>query len=427
MQFILLLTLLLLLCSHLPAFWPCVTAVRQRRPPRSIDLAAFSVLLFFDLELAFETFGGHYESDFLRPLAKSEDVIWFLILLIAPWAVRLGYWWALDVRPLPILREIPRLVRPKSFYTLAFVMAAGLCAFSIPLISGDGFIRAARVGFAESLGPAIIVFYIPMGILGFWVTQLESGTKRGKVFTFFLMLAAIVAAAPVGERTLLLVPVVIVVMFAGRPSLRKFSTAAVLLVISAALLLTLTKNLESGGFSIVFNTDLARGPALASAIENSPPVGSRLMPYPGAGYVYSTLLYVPRSLAPFKGSSSTTQFTAKLDHTEPINTRWNLAFGAIDELTLNFGWLFVPFGLFLYGCAFAFLDRIALRMPVLRVPVTLSAIWLMGYDTAALLLTFGSVALFGGVCQWWLTRKERLIPGTLVPYSQLLTVIRSRS
>ncbi len=85
--------------------------------------------------------------------------------------------------------------------------------------------------------------------------------------------------------------------------------------------------------------DLARAPLLADIIEHSESIGTQILPYPGEGYVYSLLFYIPRVLAPFKGYASTTYYTSQKTNTAPENLTWGLAIGCIEESVLNFGFL----------------------------------------------------------------------------------------
>ena len=72
---------------------------------------------------------------------------------------------------------------------------------------------------------------------------------------------------------------------------------------------------------------------------------------------------------------------------------WRFGVGVVEELMLNFGTLAVPIGLALAGLGLAAGSRAARRLPALRVPLRLAALWSFGYDSASLLLTFGVMAL----------------------------------
>ena len=96
------------------------------------------------------------------------------------------------------------------------------------------------------------------------------------------------------------------------------------------------------------------------------------MPYPGAGYVYTALFFVPRSVLPDKGYASAIEFTAAIVN-EPADVSWRFGVGVVEELMLNFGTLAVPLGLAVFGRCLALGSRAARRVPVLRVPFCLAA------------------------------------------------------
>lgn len=406
------LALILLLSSHVPIVWPCLRAMKRRVLPRSIDLVGLSFLLYFDVEIGFEAFGGRYTNEYFRGLFSSS-VLGLVVglLLIAPWAMKFGYVVASDLIPTKPPINVARLKHARWFYWTSAVICLAICACSAALLIIAPSIWAARVFVGAMFGPLVILLYIPIGILGFYVRQPESRTRKGKVFTGFLLILSVLATVPIGERTLMLLPVLVVAVFAGKPSLAKFLVTGTVLLISAVILLQFTKLQQSEGSArdlaaSVFTGDIARGPVLAATLDHSKSVGTRVMSYPGAGYVYAMLLYVPRVLAPFKGDSTGVNFTARMTTARASDVHWVLAIGVVDELALNFGWIFVIPGLFIYGFCFYLLDRASITVPVLRVATLLAAIWVAGYDLAALLNAFGAIALFGGTCHFLFVKTE---------------------
>lgn len=408
-----LLTLFVLLCSHLPLAWRAVRSIRERRLPKGVYLIGLSFVLYFDLEIAFEAFGGTYQNYFFPAFFKAPDLAMsysFLAILLGPWIVLVGYWMAEAV-----LKEEQsarfRLQRAPLFYAFALVVCGITAAISALLIAFTGAIWSARYAISEALGPWIIFLYAPLGILAFYIHQRESFTWRGKIFTVLLAVLATVAESSMGERTMALLPLLMLFLFWGRTSLKRMVVAGTALLVLAAVLVPSFKNSDVDSSAVV-NADFGRAPGLTQSIEQSSVIGSNLLPYPGSGYVYSLFLYVPRSIAPFKGYSTATVFTAKMASTNPVDTDWVLGISVLDEIILNFGLIALPFGLAAYGAAFAWLDS-RTRYSFLRAPVALSAIWLCGYNLPALLQTFGSIALFGGLCHWLFTKRQVVLTATV--------------
>jgi hypothetical protein len=92
--------------------------------------------------------------------------------------------------------------------------------------------------------------------------------------------------------------------------------------------------------------------------------------------VYTLLFYVPRGAAPFKGWSTSQTFTATIDRTHIAVNVW--AFGIMEELLLNVGYLLVMPCLVIFGMELGILDNISLRILSLLIPTRLAAIWICG-------------------------------------------------
>lgn len=124
-----------------------------------------------------------------------------------------------------------------------------------------------------------------------------------------------------------------------------------------------------------------------------------------AGYIYSALFYVPRSIAPFKGRSTADYFTSYIA-SEPLEgIAWGFAFGAIEEIILNTGFLgFLP-GIIIYGLCLGSLDKLSLHIPSLLVATRLGAIWLCGYSSTSILLTFVTMAIVCWICHFLFVEK----------------------
>ena len=128
-------------------------------------------------------------------------------------------------------------------------------------------------------------------------------------------------------------------------------------------------------------TDFSRAPVLASVVESAPLLGSNIVPYPMAGYVYSALLLVPRGIAPFKGRATAAYFTSQRDNSDPKEINWALGVGAIEESLANCGFLLVPVLLVGYGLIMGWLDRLSCHVSALVIPVRCAGLWLCGYNS----------------------------------------------
>lgn len=397
----------IVLLSHVLAsagFWRCIM---QHRLPNTADFAVISLIFYYDLGLLLEAAGYHYESLFFSSLFEADDGTFLLAMLFlaaAPWLFHAGSILTnrrADHHPqAPTTRLDP--ARLPAFYGLLAVVAVPLAVYGLrQLLSGTP-LWLVRIELGLQWGPLIVVLYLPLHFLAFYVRQADAHTWRGLLVAGGLAGATLLSTAAIGERTMLLVPFLILAIFRLRMTIARLVVSAAVLVVIASALLPILRwqyaGTDLGVGALVAETisaDVARSGVLDTALELAEPVGTRLLPYPGAGYVYSVLFFVPRQWAPFKGGPTTQYFTGYLAGTPPEETNWSLGVGVIEELILNLGLLAVVPGLLLYGLGMGLLDRLSWRVPALVVPTRLAAVWLCGYNLPALLNLFGVMVLIG--------------------------------
>jgi hypothetical protein len=399
---------LLTLCvlgSHTIAMRGFVRALRERRLPEPIDFTALSAIMYYDLGLVAEWLTGevapskYFPSIWeLEPLAKT---LAFGVVASAPWFIRAGGWFLRDNSlPSPGQARATTPLAKVAFAAFALSAGAALTWWAFAYLPGRA-IWEARANIGLDLGLFVMVLYLPLHILAFYIQRPESRTRVGAGVALLLAAFAIGATLPIGQRTNALLPVLLLLMFWRTPTVRAISAGAIALFVSAALLLPLFKwqfasepPVSTSELIVsTFNSDLGRTPVLTEALGRSPLLGTEVMPYPGAGYVYTALFFVPRGLLPEKGFATAIEFTAAVVNEPASLVGWRFGVGVVEELMLNFGTLVVPIGLALVGLGLAAGSRAARRLPALRVPLRLAALWSFGYDSASLLLTFGVMAL----------------------------------
>jgi hypothetical protein len=399
---------LLTLCvlgSHAGAMRGFVRALRERRLPEPIDFTALSAIMYYDLGLVAEWVTGevapsrYFPSIWdLEPFART---LAFGFIASAPWFIRLGGWLLRDKSP-TTARHVQVLTAPLAkvaFVTGALSVGAGLMWWAFAYLPGRA-IWEARANIGLDLGLFVLVLYLPLHLLAFYIQRPESRTRLGACVVLLLTAFAIGATLPIGQRTNALLPMLLLVMFWRTPTLRAISAGAIALFVSAALLLPLFKWQFAGENSVptselivaTFNSDLGRTPVLTETLDRSAWLGTEVMPYPGAGYVYTALFFVPRAVLPEKGFATAIEFTAAVVNEPAALVNWRFGVGVVEELMLNFGTFAVPFGLAVVGLGFTVGSRASRRLPALRVPLCLAALWSFGYDSASLLLTFGVMA-----------------------------------
>jgi hypothetical protein len=396
---------LLVLVSHAIAVLPFLRALRHHIVPRTIDFATASFILYYDVDLALQSIGVAYANQYFPSWFSTSEgmrVGTAILLSLAPWLMRIGGLLAHQDRA--PLEPRPLWFRPSRRAPFHFLAAlAGTILLLYGLISvGSQPLYAVRVSLAQAWGPLVIVFYLPTYLLAFYLAHKDARSHLGTVFAAYLVLAAAIATLPVGERTLLLLPILMFVVLRLRPSPLRLLSVGMGIVVVAALMLAVYKwqyaetNVGTPNLVVdTLSTDIARAPVLATALSMSDALGTKIMPYPGAGYVYSALFLVPRGLAPWKGSSSASYFTAQLVGGQPESLGWGFGLGFVEEASTNFGLAAVPFVLLVAGALAALSDRLSFRFPSLTAPTRFAALMMCGYDLPSLILLFGIMAIVG--------------------------------
>ncbi len=392
-----------LILSHGPLVQRLVRKLRRSDLPTTRELVIVSFLLYYDMGFALEAAGIPYVNSYFLPVfCASDAALTFsvLVVLVSPWLIELaaGCWQpGTPVASQHSCRLLPR--RRLAFYACTSAVCIGSMWAAWRYSLGSSQIWVSRALLGSSLGPYILILFMPLYLLAFYVRLQDSHTAFGRMFLAFLTLSAVATTLPIGERTYILLPFVIVSLFWFRFSLRTLVMVTATSFLGAVMLLPFFKWQTESNSSLfdlaadTLNGDFARAPVLADVFEQSALAGTRVMRYAGEGYVYSALYFVPRGVAPFKGDSSQTMYTAYAVSSAPENLDWGLGISAIDELLLNFGVLLLPLGLLAYGMGIGYADRLSDRVSPLEVPTRLSAVFFLGYHLPAMLQSYGGMAL----------------------------------
>jgi hypothetical protein len=394
-------TCVILLGSHALALLPGVKALRSGRFPSVVDCAVVSLFIYYDLGIVLELCGVTSEAGYFPQFfsAAPKESVWLtLVLACAPWVLKMG---ELVVNPKRLCAATPvRLRKGSAGYFGIVSVALVLVSLSLGVL-GTSYesIWLARSNIGSTLGDAIIVLYVPLFLLVFFLHFNESSSWWGQCYAILMTAAASAATLVIGQRTLVLLPPVIFAALRMRRSLKRVVLVGTLALVGAAALLPVFKWQFSGPQGLgplitsTLANDLYRAPVLLETWRKSAVFGTDIMPYSGAGYVYSALFFVPRRLVPMKGHSSAQWFTAAVTNDKVDETNWGFGMSAINELMLNFGTFMVVPGIALYGVGLALLDRLSAAVPTTTIPSRLFAIWIMGYHLPALLLLFGTMII----------------------------------
>lgn len=420
------LLVLLVLASHCIASVPFWNSIRRGKIPATADFAAASFILYFDIGLVFELLGYAYISNHFKSLFAADDGTFLLavvFLLFAPWLFYAGSWFT--GRRVPRSAQIPVIELKKSremaFLALATAVAAPLIAFNVAQLLGGLPLWEVREKVGVQLGPLVILLYSPLYFLAFYVRQANSQSRRGLLITCVLAAYSILSTLVLGERWMVLLPLVIIALFRFRLTLARLAIILAGGLLVAALLLANFKIQFSGDavttshlIASTVSADISRAGTLATAIEDSVPIGTSVLPYPMAGYVYTSLVYFPRQIAPFKGYSTGIYFTSHLLGKDPAQQNWPFGLGYIAEIMLNAGLVLVVPGLLVCGLGMGLLERLSRSVPSTLVATRLLVVWLAGYDIGGIFPIFGTMGVVALVLHFALrvtrTRGENTGP-----------------
>jgi hypothetical protein len=399
--------LLLLAISHGPFLARLLSSLRARRMPTTREMVILSFFVYYDLGFLAEISGIPYINPFFPSVFDvngSTLAVVLTIIVIAPWVLDLP---AGIRRKRGVIAPVcESAIRPSLrlyFYPTMSVLCLACLGVSLLFSRQSLHIWSVRNEMSTALGPYVIIVLIPLYVLAFYVKQRDATSIGGSLYLIFLVLCATATAIPLGERTYILMPWIIVMIFWKKITIQNIAIGGIVALVGAALLLPIFKWQSSKTSNApdllmsALNNDVARAPILADVVRKSEWVGTSTLSYSGEGYIYSALLFIPRSVAPFKGYSTAVYYTAHISDNSPEAMGWGLGISAIDELLLNFGFLFLPLGLVLCGVVICFADYASATIPALIVPTRLAALFLLGYHLPALMQSFGAMAILACV------------------------------
>ena len=410
--------IILMFISHVGATAPAWSALRRGQLPPPVIAGTISFLFYYDFGIAVELLGFDYQVPFFQSIldtTRETQLFVLLILIAAPWVLRVG-----SALTGPSSNELPSRPwlsgkRSTVFYAIAIAVTALPAWYGLSHLMMGGAIWQFRSQVGLSLGPFIVMLSFPMHILAFYASTEDARTPNGRLFTLFLAFGAICGSIICGQRTLVLFPLLLAALsYFNRVSLLKMTSLAAVCIIAAAAILPLIrgsysdKTLREDNLLVeIVHNDFSRAGVMATVVELSPPVGTDVLPDPMAGYFYSSLLFVPRDLAPFKGRSTAMHFTGFMVNQKPEWLNWGFGVGMIEELILNTGTRFCLIGVFAYGCVLGLLTRTEMALPAVSIPLRIGPLFLCAYHLPSLLLNFGLMWFVCMVLSWaFITSNE---------------------
>lgn len=399
------------LIAHLPFLFVGWRSLRRKEIPDVLCFAALGIFVYYDLGFVLEVLGWHYPSPFFGPILSysAEDVAAIgMVILAAPYLLAIGYRAvAGPVGRIPLSPELRFAPRMKPLFLLLFlpaVLTLGLVGFTV--IRGATSAAEVKLLWVGTLGSGYIVFLLPLFLIAFFLRTKDSTSRSGYAVLGVLLASSVAATLFLGQRTMTLLPFLMVILFRLRLNLFRLILFVSLLFLFASAAVVFYKgyavdqsmDLLARG-EMVLGNDLTRAPVLARAVQESQPLGTVVLPSVGQGYLYAAQFYLPRAIAPAKGYSTPSYFTALTNGEDAEYISWGLGLGFLEEIMLNFGYYAVFPGAVLYGLALGLLQRLARAWPCSAVGVHLAAFWMCGYALPSVLLYFGTMVILAILLQ----------------------------
>lgn len=410
-----------LIAAHAPFAVGFLRSLHRRQIPEILSFATVGIMLYYDLGFILECFGWSFASPFYAPLVTyglEEFSAAGLAVLVAPYLLAAGFRLTAG-RPAP-LGASPELVfapRFKPVFLAVFIpisLALGVLGYSA--LQGAASPADVKRLWLGTIGGGYIVFLLPMFLLAFFLRTRDCLSRSGTVTLVLLLAASTSATLFLGQRTMTLLPFLMIVLFRPRVNAAGLALSLLALFVFASGALVFYKGYAvrqdldfTERAELVLGSDLVRANVLARAMEESEAIGTKILPDPGQGYLYTALLYFPRSWVPRKGYSTATYFTAFANGEDAEYVAWGLGLGFLEEIILNFGFLLLVPGVILYGMGLGLLQRLCRSFQSAVIGTHLAAIWICGYGLPSVTLYFGSMTILAILLEsFFLTRAEAI-------------------
>ena len=423
---------MMLVCAHAPLLAVSVAQLRRGIIPATWQFGTMGIALYYDLGIVMQVAGVPYRSAFFPSLHDAGEegfVLLVLLVMVSPYLLWCGSRLAGQSGRYEsrgnLVRFAPRMA---GLFVLLIVPASvALGAFGVHVVWGATSIASIKREWVSTLGSSYVMFMVPMFALSFLIRADIAYRRAGRVLVFLLVACSMGATLFLGQRTMTLLPVLFLFLFYFRFRLRRLVAGVALLLLFAAGMLWFYK-----GYAVqadqpidarlvqVLNDDFARANVLLRAIQEAETIGTRVLPFPGQGYLHAATLYVPRRVFPQKGYSTAAYFTGMAVGQDAEYLSWGLGVGFLEQLALTFGVLALVPGVMLYGMLLGFLDRLREYFPGTLVGVCLGSVWMSGYDASAIVLYHGSMVVFAVLLELVFSAQRRNADATYDSPSRLL-------
>lgn len=294
------------------------------------------------------------------PKDLSTIVFGFLILLISIILTYIGYVSGRSIKKIKnnyiknnnhlIFYFISKLFQCYSIFI--FVYSFALLIQNRDLIKNNMLLREIIFSKIDAITLHGVLLLLPMVVSIYYLyIYLHERNKSALYYFIFYFILSLSPAFAVGERTALikvfLLPLLVIYERYPRSKYLIYSFSFIVLIIYLYSSFKVTLLHSENLFLDITKNDFDMNWNLWYIMENANLFYSKIISFPGSGYLYTFLIFLPRNIAPFKGYSSTMQFTYYygIQNNIPLGAStigelsWQYKFGVMQEALTNFGYL----------------------------------------------------------------------------------------
>ncbi|AST58538.1 membrane protein [Thermoanaerobacterium thermosaccharolyticum] len=212
---------------------------------------------------------------------------------------------------------------------------------------------------------------LPTAVSVYYFYNYINVKKRTYLYYFlFYFILSLISSFITGERSFLIISILLpfMLLYEKRGETRYLFLflfiTIVILILYAKFKVTLIYS--NNAISDIIKKDIDMNWNLWYILNNSGLFSSKIISFPGSGYLYTILIFLPRTIAPFKGYSTTMQFTYYygIQNSIPMGTysinqmNWQYKFGIIQEALVNFGYFGIVYFSLLLGIILYYMENI---------------------------------------------------------------------
>lgn len=264
----------------------------------------------------------------------------------------------------------------------------------------------------SKLGPFAIILMFPLGISTYyWMKIIDGYTEKYiKIKVLFFTFIAFTVAFFRGQRTDLILIVLFPTMYIfikNRKIKLLIYSALGVITFAAVYAIYFKVNTQGSNQELIemigkmVTGEFDRNWTYWISMDQATLTANNIMGEPYAGYIYTLLTYLPRSIAPFKGYSTESYFVYFMGNNyvsewwvhSLAEVNWGITLAGITEALINGGYIGVVFFSVIIGTVLSIMDRICNKYKYLKACIPFIVILMSGYTLYNIIVIYSPIIL----------------------------------